>query len=103
MDPFEPPKQMDEEAQADIPEGKDEEETLKIKQCERIKLYPKVPPEPSVYGKYSNYSRPWILQDGRGIPGQGSLMRDSYKIPKRLKPLIGELKYIPLYYQSYYR
>lgn len=95
MDPFQPPKQMDEEAQADFPEGKEEEEqSLKIKACDRIKLYPKVPPELSAYGKYSNYSRPWILQDGRSVPREGSEMRDSYKIPKRLKPLIGKWTHV---------
>ncbi|XP_013197552.2 uncharacterized protein LOC106140501 [Amyelois transitella] len=76
---------IDEEAQADIPEPDDEEETLKIRPLERIKLHPKVPVEPSAYGKGKNFSRPWILQDGRGIPGQGSEMRDQYKIPKKAK------------------
>ncbi|KAI5651538.1 hypothetical protein NE865_00782 [Phthorimaea operculella] len=73
--------------QADIPEPHDVEETLKIRPLERIKLHPKVPYEPSTYGK-KHYSHPWILQDGRGKPGEGSEMRAKYKVP--VKPKHGE-------------
>ncbi|XP_053612032.1 uncharacterized protein LOC128676111 [Plodia interpunctella] len=76
---------IDEEAQANIPEPDGEEEELKIRPLERITRHPKVPVEPSAYGKGKNFSRPWILQDGRGIPGQGSEMRDEYQIPKKPK------------------
>ncbi|XP_045450374.1 uncharacterized protein LOC123659162 [Melitaea cinxia] len=76
---------MDEEIQADIPEPLEEETQIKIRPLERIKLNPKAPIEASAYGKGKNFSRPWILQDGRGIPGQGSEMRDSFKFPKKPK------------------
>ncbi|XP_026727678.1 uncharacterized protein LOC113493845 [Trichoplusia ni] len=69
--------------QADIPEPANEEETLKIRPLERIILNPKVPVEPSSYGKGKNFSRPWILQDGREPPGKGSEMRHNYKTPKK--------------------
>ncbi|CAH1637428.1 unnamed protein product [Spodoptera littoralis] len=74
--------------QADIPEQQHEENTLKIRPLERIKLYPKAPIEQSSYGKGKNFSRPWILQDGREAPDKGSEMRRSYQIPK--KPHRGE-------------
>ncbi|XP_049871538.1 uncharacterized protein LOC126370618 [Pectinophora gossypiella] len=80
---------ISEGVQANIPEPLDEPETLKIRPLERIKLHPKVPPEPSAYGKYANYSRQWILQDGRGIPGQGSEMREKYKVPHVARPDVG--------------
>ncbi|XP_059056136.1 uncharacterized protein LOC131850008 isoform X1 [Achroia grisella] len=79
---------VNEEAQADITEPIDEESKLKIRPLERIKRHPKVPIEPSAYGKGKNYSRPWILQDGREVPGQGSEMRDNYRVP--LKAQRGE-------------
>ncbi|XP_075979394.1 uncharacterized protein LOC142978733 [Anticarsia gemmatalis] len=72
-------------AQADIPEPLNEEPTVKIRALERIKLHPKVPIEPSAYGKGKNFSRPWILQDGRPAPEMGSEMRNNYKIPKKSK------------------
>lgn len=71
--------------QADIPEPEDVEETLKIRPLERIKLHPKVPIEPSAYGRGKNYSRPWILQDGREAPDKGSEMRRCYTVPKKSK------------------
>ncbi|XP_023943213.1 uncharacterized protein LOC112049515 isoform X2 [Bicyclus anynana] len=74
---------MDEEAQAEIPEPLGEETNLKIRPLERVTLYPKVPIEPSAYGKGKNFSRPWILQDGREVPEKGSEMRANYKIPKK--------------------
>ncbi|XP_046966551.1 uncharacterized protein LOC124534641 [Vanessa cardui] len=74
---------MDEEVQADLPEPLGEETELKIRPLERVKLHPKAPIEPSAYGKGKNFSRPWILQDGREVPGKGSEMRDNYKIPKK--------------------
>lgn len=77
--------------QADIPEPQNEEQELKIRPYERIKLNPKVPIEPSAYGKGKNFSRPWILQDGREVPGVGSEMRECYKVPKKTKH--GEGKY----------
>lgn len=75
--------QIDAGMQADFPEPDEEEQELKIKPLERIKLHPKAPIEPSTYSKYSNYSRPWILQDGRDPPKIGSIMRQSYKTPKK--------------------
>lgn len=77
-----------EEIQTVILEPEKEEPELKIRPLERIKLHPKVPIEPSTYGKGKNFSRPWILQDGREVPGVGSEMRESYKVPK--KPKHGE-------------
>ncbi|XP_050350091.1 uncharacterized protein LOC126773305 [Nymphalis io] len=74
---------MHEEVQADLLEPLGEETELKIRPLERIKLHPKAPIEPSAYGKGKNFSRPWILQDGRQVPGRGSEMRDNYKIPKK--------------------
>lgn len=74
---------IDEGVQADIPEPLGEETELKIRPLERITRHPKVPVEPSAYGKGRNFSRPWILQDGRGVPGQGSEMHDQYRIPKK--------------------
>ncbi|XP_034833657.1 uncharacterized protein [Maniola hyperantus] len=74
---------IDEEVQADIPEPLGEEPELKIRPLERITRHPKAPIEPSAYGKGRNFSRPWILQDGREVPGQGSEMRDQYRIPKK--------------------
>ncbi|CAH2049508.1 unnamed protein product, partial [Iphiclides podalirius] len=71
------------EIQADMPEINQEENKLKIRPLERIKLYPKVPIEPSAYGKGKGYSRPWILQDGRKVSKPGSEMRDSYRVPKK--------------------
>lgn len=82
---------MDEEVQADIPEPLEEETKIKIRPLERIKLNPKAPIEPSAYGKGKNFSRPWILQDGRGVPGQGSEMRDSFKFPKKPKQSEGTI------------
>ncbi|KAJ8714447.1 hypothetical protein PYW07_002672 [Mythimna separata] len=79
------PAAVDAEVQADIPEPENVEETLKIRPLERIKLNPKVPIEPSAYGKGKNFSRPWILQDGREAPEKGSEMRACYKIPKKSK------------------
>lgn len=76
---------IDEGAQADIPEPDKVEEELKIRPLERITLHPKVPIEPSAYGKGKNFSRPWILQDGREVPRLGSEMRDCYRIPKKAK------------------
>ncbi|KAJ0175247.1 hypothetical protein K1T71_009388 [Dendrolimus kikuchii] len=69
--------------QADIPVPENEEIQLKIRPLERIKLNPKVPIEPSAYGRGKNFSRPWILQDGRQVPGMGSEMRENFKIPKK--------------------
>lgn len=69
--------------QADIPEPENNDAQLKIRPLERIKLHPKVPIEPSAYGKGKNFSRPWILQDGREIPGVGSEMRENFKIPRK--------------------
>ncbi|CAH0687904.1 unnamed protein product [Spodoptera exigua] len=69
--------------QADIPEPEHEEETLKLRPLERIKLPPKAPVEESSYGKGKNFSRPWILQDGREAPDKGSEMRRCYQIPKK--------------------
>ena len=77
------PAATDAGVQADIPEPENEEETLKIRPLERIKLHPKAPPEPSAYGKGKNFSRPWILQDGREAPDKGSEMRRCYKVPKK--------------------
>lgn len=68
--------------QADIPEPDDEEPELKIKPYERIQLHPKVPIEKSAYGKGKNFSRPWILQDGRDVIGIASEMRESFQVPK---------------------
>ncbi|CAG5059341.1 unnamed protein product [Parnassius apollo] len=76
------------EVQADFPDSNYEETQEKIRPLEKVKLYPKAPIEPSAYGKGKNYSRPWILQDGRKISMQGSEMRDCFKIPK--KPNFGE-------------
>ncbi|CAK1581210.1 unnamed protein product [Parnassius mnemosyne] len=76
------------EIQADFPDNNFEETQEKIRPLEKVKLYPKAPIEPSAYGKGKNYSRPWILQDGRKIYMQGSEMRDCYQIPK--KPNFGE-------------
>lgn len=76
--------------QADIPEPDNEEPELKIKPYERIKLHPKVPIEPSAYGKGKNFSRPWILQDGRDVAGVGSEMRECYQVPKKAKHGEGE-------------
>ncbi|KAM3961664.1 uncharacterized protein ACR2FA_004218 [Aphomia sociella] len=73
---------IDEELQANIPEPENEDPQLKIRPLERIKLHPKVPIEPSVYGKGKNFSRTWILQDGREVPGKGSEMRDNYRVPE---------------------
>lgn len=72
------------EAQADFPEIPLEENQLKIRPLEKIKLYSKEPIEPSAYGKGKGYSRPWILQDGRKVIEQGSEMRDSYRVPKKV-------------------
>lgn len=77
--------------QADIPEPGGEEPTVKIRPLERIKRHPKVPIEPSAYGKGKNFSRPWILQDGRRPPDVGSEMRHQYKIPKRAPVNEGKL------------
>ncbi|XP_039758657.1 uncharacterized protein LOC120632734 [Pararge aegeria] len=77
---------IDEEVQADIPEQIGEETVLKIRPLERITRYPKDPVEPSAYGKGKNFSRPWILQDGRENPEKGSEMRDKYTIPKKPRP-----------------
>lgn len=82
---------MDQEAQADIPECLGDETELKIRPLDRIKLNPKVPIEPSAYGKGKNFSRPWILQDGREVPGQGSEMRDNYRIPRKPKQAEGNI------------
>ncbi|XP_014357464.2 uncharacterized protein LOC106710032 [Papilio machaon] len=71
------------EVQADLPIIDSEETHIKIKPAERVKLHPKVPIEPSPYGKGKSYSRPWILQDGREVPNKGSEMRDNFKIPKK--------------------
>ncbi|CAG9790823.1 unnamed protein product [Diatraea saccharalis] len=76
---------LDEEVQADLPEPDEEEQQLKIRPLERIKLNPKVPIEPSAYGKGKNFSRDWILQDGRTIPTMGSEMRNQFKVPKKSK------------------
>lgn len=80
--------------QADIPEPDGEEPTVKIRPLERIKRHPKVPIEPSAYGKGKNFSRPWILQDGRPPPDVGSEMRHQYKIPKRAPVNEGKLNFI---------
>lgn len=77
------PTSSDAEAQADIHEPEHEDDAVKIRGLERIKLYPKVPPERSAYGKGKNFSRPWILQDGRPPPEIGSEMRHEFKIPKK--------------------
>jgi hypothetical protein len=74
---------IDEGVQADLPEPEHEEQQLKIRPLERNKLYPKVPIETSAYGRGKNYSRDWILQDGREVPKKGSEMRDKYKVPKK--------------------
>ncbi|KAL0870410.1 hypothetical protein ABMA27_005419 [Loxostege sticticalis] len=79
---------IDEGVQADLPEPDKEEDQLKIRPLERIKLHPKVPIEKSAYGKGKNFSRDWILQDGREVPAKGSEMRDSFRVPK--KPKHGE-------------
>ncbi|XP_068622586.1 uncharacterized protein [Battus philenor] len=71
------------EIQADLPDDELDETQMKIRPAERIKLHPKVPIEPSAYGKGKGYSRPWILQDGRVVPKQGSEMRDCYTVPKK--------------------
>ncbi|KPJ03102.1 hypothetical protein RR46_06260 [Papilio xuthus] len=71
------------EVQADLPIIDSEETEIKIRPAERVKLHPKVPIEPSSYGKGKLYSRPWILQDGREVPNKGSEMRDSFKIPRK--------------------
>ncbi|XP_028025963.1 uncharacterized protein LOC114239780 [Bombyx mandarina] len=73
----------DESVQADLPEPENEDSEPRIRPLERIKLHPKYPIEPSAYGKGKNFSRPWILQDGRTVPGIGSEMRENYQIPKR--------------------
>ncbi|XP_063627024.1 uncharacterized protein LOC134798584 [Cydia splendana] len=83
------PSNIDAEVQADIPEPDVEDTSLKIRPLERIKLHPKVPPEPSAYGKGKSYSRPWILQDGREAPAKGSEMRNQYKIPKKTPRIVG--------------
>lgn len=88
---------IDEGVQADLPEPDKEEEELKIRPIERIKLYPKVPIEKSAYGKGKNFSRDWILQDGRKVPAIGSEMRDCYGVPKKpkhaegIKPMLSYL------------
>ncbi|CAF4824881.1 uncharacterized protein LOC125050422 [Pieris napi] len=79
---------INEEIQANLPDPPDEETEIKLRPLERIKLNPKVPPEPSAYGKGKNFSRPWILQDGREVPKSGSEMRESFCVPK--KPPKGE-------------
>lgn len=83
--------------QADLAEPSQADELLdpqelKLRAYDRIKLHPKVPIEPSAYGKHKSYSRPWILQDGRKPPAIGSEMRASYGIPK--KPYRHEGKYV---------
>ncbi|VVC98487.1 unnamed protein product, partial [Leptidea sinapis] len=78
-----------EEVQADMPEPAGEETEIKLRPLERIKLHPKVPIEPSAYGKGKGYSRPWILQDGREVPTKGSEMRDNYRTPKKPPHLEG--------------
>ncbi|XP_047995830.1 uncharacterized protein LOC125233777 [Leguminivora glycinivorella] len=88
MDALEP-SNVDAEAQADIPEPDVEDTSLKIRPLERITLHPKVPPEPSAYGKGKGYSRPWILQDGREPPAKGSEMRNQYKVPKKPPRTVG--------------
>lgn len=80
----------DEGVQADIPIDESKEETeIKLRPLERIKLHPKVPPEPSAYLKGKNFSRSWILQDGRQVLEKGSEMRDNYITPKKLHPKEG--------------
>lgn len=85
------------EVQADIPETEHDElrdpPELKLRAYERIKLYPKVPIEPSAHGKHKSYSRSWILQDGRKPPEMGSEMRAKYKCPKKPGNLTGALCY----------
>ncbi|KAL4711015.1 hypothetical protein ACJJTC_017980 [Scirpophaga incertulas] len=71
--------------QADLPEADEEEENFKIRPAERITLYHKAPIEPSAYGKGKNFSRDWILEDGREAPIKGSEMRDKFRIPKKSK------------------
>lgn len=68
-----------ENVQVDIRGPEKETDTIKVRPLERIRITPLIPPEQSVYGKYKNYSRPWILNDGREDPRKGSEMRDKYK------------------------
>ncbi|CAK1542313.1 unnamed protein product [Leptosia nina] len=74
---------VNEEVQVNLPEPPDEETEIKLRPLDRIKLHPKVPIEPSAYGKGKNFSRPWILQDGREVPGAGSEMRQSFCVLKK--------------------
>lgn len=76
---------IDEGVQADLPEPDGEEQDLKIRPLERITLHPKVPVEKSAYGKGKNFSRPWILQDGREGPLKISEMHDKFGYPKKSK------------------
>lgn len=88
------------EVQADLPIIDSEETKLKIRPAERVRLHPKVPIEPSSYGKGKSYSRPWILQDGREVPEKGSVMRDSFKIPRKSNAGQGKLL-LPLIVLTY--
>lgn len=69
----------DENIQVDIREPEKDNGSVKIRPLERVKITPLVPPEASSYGKNTNYSRPWILHDGRDNPLKGSEMHDKYK------------------------
>ncbi|XP_041980742.1 uncharacterized protein LOC121734286 [Aricia agestis] len=73
---------MDKEIQAEIKEPDKESTDVKLRPIERITLHPKDPVEPSAYNEYPNYSRSWILQDGRPAEAQGSEMHNSYGIHK---------------------
>lgn len=83
---------VNEEVQANLLDQQEEETKIMLRPLERIKLHPKVPPEPSAYGKGKNFSRTWILQDGREVPKSGSEMRESFCVPK--KPPKGEGRYM---------
>ncbi|CAG4934837.1 unnamed protein product [Colias eurytheme] len=74
---------INEEVQVNLPDPPDEEREIKLRPLERIKLHPKAPIEPTAYGKGKNFSRPWILQDGRDAPAKGSEMRNSFGVPKK--------------------
>lgn len=78
------PITITEGVQADLPEPPEgQEETLKIRPLERVRLMPHMPPDRPVPTGPSQkyYSHKWILEDGREVPDPGSVTKASFKPP----------------------
>lgn len=78
------PQTVTESIQADLPPPPHgEDETVKIRPLERVRLLPHMPPDrpvpPGSAQKF--YSHRWILEDGREVPDAGSVTKASYKVP----------------------